>query len=167
MLSSRHLPPEAATRHPKRCHLPILDTPYSILAHSPLHLCTVSCPPALRPSGPRVLELCPQPTIRFSHAAPLSAVSSPCQRVTLSTCQLVIRSGQLSLWASRPLACLAASLAHMSPCQLAPSRLRRAHLCTRPRRICTFARSLVLRPSGPHILAHASLVHVSTCQPPS
>ena len=33
---SRHLPPGAATRHPERLPLPILDTPYSIL--SSLHL---------------------------------------------------------------------------------------------------------------------------------
>ena len=76
-------------------------------------------PLVLVPSGPRVLELCPQPTIRFPSAAPLSAVSSPCQRVNLPTCQLVIRSVPPSLRASRVL-----PLVPVSPCPRAPSRKR-------------------------------------------
>jgi hypothetical protein len=69
--------------------------------------------PALVPSGPPVLELCPQPIIRFPHGATFVS---------------------------------AGSVVYVPTCQHAPSRLRRAHLCTA---------SLVNRASGPPGLSHA------------
>ena len=67
-------------------------------------------PPAHVPSSPRALVVCPytQYSILDTHAS----------------------SVQPSLWASEPLACIAVSLAHVSTCQHAPLRLRRAHFCT-------------------------------------
>jgi hypothetical protein len=96
----------------------------------------------IRSSCPQVLtssDYAPSQLSGLPMLPPLSAVSSPCQLVNLSTGQLVIRSDQPSLWASRPLTCIAVSLVNVSTCPRAPSRLRRAHFCTRHRRICTFA----------------------------
>jgi len=75
----------------------------------------VSALPALVPSGPRVLPSVPSQLSGLPLLPPLSSASPPCQPVNLPTCQLVIRSDQPSLWASRPLTCIAVSLAHVSP----------------------------------------------------
>jgi len=81
-----HPSPEAATCHPKRYHLPILNTPYSILAHSLLHLCT-GAPLRFAP-----LHCLTSP----SPPALVSSVCSPCPHVTVPTCPLAAspRSGQ-------------------------------------------------------------------------
>jgi hypothetical protein len=77
--------------------------------------------PALVPSGPRVLELCPQPIIRLPYAAPFEfrlfwSTEPPCLRASSSffrpTGQLITRS---TIGASRVCPLSPCPLAHVSP----------------------------------------------------
>jgi hypothetical protein len=84
----------------------------------------------LRAREPRALTL----VASLCSTEPLSLQASslyrclPCQRVNLPTCQLIC----LSLFhrASGPPGLSCATHVNVSTCQLVPSRLRRAHLCT-------------------------------------
>ena len=87
---------------------------YSILhtRYSRIHFCTFARGTAafaplhcLLSSGPRVLELCPPPIIRFPYAAPFGALTLPILYTQYSrflpTCQLINRSTNLSALSAR------------------------------------------------------------------